>query len=367
MKLFKRNSILKVTLLALVAVMTLAACGTQSTAAPATLSAQEQAGNISPVSTRNLELGQALFIGKISQISADSVTVDQTVFRTDAQTVRSASLAVGNPVNVKALVLPDNTRYALEINPAVDDSSNSSSSSNLGEVEFKLYGIVETMGSSAWAISGNAISVDSSTSIEAGLAVGSIVEVEGRVVSGSLLATEIKNEDSLDDGMEDSTGTPEVESTSQPSGSEIEFTATLVSINGNTWLVGQRSVVVTASTEIKDNPQVGSLVKVHASLQSDGSYLAREIELGSAMDVSSTPDTMSTQTTQAAVGVEIEFFDTVASINGNTWMIGNRTVLVNSLTEIKDSVGVGSYVKVHATPQADGSYLAREIESGVDD
>jgi hypothetical protein len=364
MKTFKRNSILKVTLLALVAVMTLAACGTQSTAAPIALSAQEQAANIVPVSTRNLELGQALFTGKISLISADSVTVDKMVFRTDGQTLRSASLAVGNPVNVKALVLPDNTRYALEINPAVEDSGSSSSSSNLGEVEFKLYGIVETMGSSAWAISGNSISVDSSTSIEAGLAIGSIVEVEGRVVSGSLLASEIKSEDSLGSGTAVAS-TPEVSSTSQPSGSEVEFTASLVSINGSTWLVGERSVVVTASTEIKDNPQVGSLVKVHATLQADGNYLAREIEAGTIMDTSATPGAISTQTTQAAVGTEIEFFDTVASINGNTWMIGNRTVLVNSFTEIKDNVGVGSYVKVHASPQADGSFLAREIRSGT--
>ena len=244
-------------------------------------------------------------------------------------------------------------------------SGSSSSSSNLGEVEFKLYGIVETIGSSAWAISGNAISVDASTSIEAGLAVGSTVEVEGRVVSGSLLAREIKSEDSIVSGFELETGTPEALSTSQPSGSEVEFTATLVSISGNTWLVGERNVVVSASTEIKDNPQVGSLVKVHANLQADGSYLAREIELGSAMDLNLTPGVSSTQTTQAAVGTEIEFFDTVASISGNTWMIGTRTVLVNSFTEIKDNVGVGSYVKVHATPQADGSFLAREIKSGV--
>ena len=304
MKLFKRNSILKVTLLALVAVMTLAACGTQSTAAPATLSAQEQAANISPMSTRNLELGQALFIGKISQISADSVTVDKTVFRTDAQTRRSASLAVGNPVNVKALVLPDQTRYALEINPAVDDSSSSSSSSSnsssLGTVEFKLYGAVEQMGDAAWVITGNTIVVDSSTSIESGLAVGSIVEVEGHVVNGSLLASEIKSEDSIGSELENESETPEM--------------------------------------EISDTPE---------------------------FEISETPEAESSGT-PAAVGIEIEFFDTVASISGNTWMIGNHTVLVNSFTEIKDNVGVGSYVKVHATPQADGSFLAREIESGLD-
>ena len=299
MKPFTRKSLPTTLFLAIFAVLILAACSAQPDVT--SLSPQQQAANISPMSTRNLELGQALFTGKISQIAADSVTVDQVVFRTDAQTLRSASLAVGNPVNVKALVLPDNSRYALEINSVADDSSSSSSSSSLGTVEFKLYGIVETIGSSAWTISGNTISVDASTSIESGLAVGSIVEVEGRVVNGSLLAREIKSEDSLDDSSGFETGTPDM--------------------------------------EISETPE---------------------------FEISETPEAEMTLTSPAAVGTEIEFFDTVVSISGNTWTIGSRTVLVNSLTEIKDNVGVGSYVKVHATPQTDGTYLAREIESGLD-
>ncbi len=64
-------------------------------------------------------------------------------------------------------------------------------------------------------------------------------------------------------------------------------------------------------------------------------------------------------------GTEVEFYGTVESINGNTWMIGGRKVVTVATTEIKNNPQVGSYVKVHATPQADGSYLAREIE--IDD
>lgn len=298
MKTLPRTSLVKISLLALVALLILAACTTQPDVT--SLSPQQQAANFSPMSTRNLELGQALFTGKISKIASDSVTVDQVVFRTDAQTLRSASLVVGNSVNVKALVLPDQTRYALEINPVAEDSSSSSSLSSLGTVEFKLYGVVEAMADASWTISGNTIVVDASTPIESGLVVGSIVEVEGWVVNGSLVAREIKSEDSLDDGFE-LTETPEM--------------------------------------EISETPE---------------------------FEISETPEAEITLTSPAAVGTEIEFFETVASINGNTWLIGNRTVLVNSITEIKDNVGVGSYVKVHATPQTDGTYLAREIESGLD-
>jgi hypothetical protein len=77
------------------------------------------------------------------------------------------------------------------------------------------------------------------------------------------------------------TSTPEATlvSTITPTvGAEIEFTGPLTAINGNVWVVNGLNVVVTAQTEIKDNPQIGDTVKVHATLQADNSLVAREIE-----------------------------------------------------------------------------------------
>jgi hypothetical protein len=68
---------------------------------------------------------------------------------------------------------------------------------------------------------------------------------------------------------------------------------------------------------------------------------------------------------------EIEFTGVVESINGNTWTIAGRTVLVDIATELKDFISVGQTVKVHASMDAGGALAAREIElaetSGIED
>ena len=65
---------------------------------------------------------------------------------------------------------------------------------------------------------------------------------------------------------------------------------------------------------------------------------------------------------------EVEFTGIVESINGNTWTIGGRTVVVDSTTELTGFISVGQQVKVHASMGLDGSLAAREIElaGGVD-
>lgn len=74
-------------------------------------------------------------------------------------------------------------------------------------------------------------------------------------------------------------------------------------------------------------------------------------------------------TAQAKDGV-VEIHGPVKSLPaGNTligdWVIGTRTIKVNSSTVIKQETGpakVGSFVEAKATPQADGSLLATKIE-----
>jgi hypothetical protein len=59
---------------------------------------------------------------------------------------------------------------------------------------------------------------------------------------------------------------------------EIEFTGTVEVIASDMWVVGGRTVAVTAATEIKPGLAVGTLAKVHAMPQADGALWAREIE-----------------------------------------------------------------------------------------
>lgn len=59
---------------------------------------------------------------------------------------------------------------------------------------------------------------------------------------------------------------------------------------------------------------------------------------------------------------QLEFSGTLKAMNSESWMIGDRTVLVNPQTEIKGTFAIGDQVKVEAFVNTDGSLTAREIQ-----
>ncbi len=150
-------------------------------------------------------------------------------------------------------------------------------------------------------------------------------------------------------------------------GQNVEFIGTIESFDNGVLVVSGRSVIITAQTEIKFQPQKGLNVKVEGTLQDDGSVLAREIKSvpdGLAThkpDVTRTPrpeGTPEPRGTQQAN--EVEFRGTVSAINGNVYVVDGITVVVTG--EIKGTIAVGDTVKVHGVKQADGTVLAHEIE-----
>jgi hypothetical protein len=157
-------------------------------------------------------------------------------------------------------------------------------------------------------------------------------------------------------------------------GQEVEFIGTIESFNNGVLVVSGRTVIITAQTEVKLQPQKGLNVKVHGTLQADGSVLAREIESVPAGQATHKPDltlTPRAEGTRQPQGTrqagETEFTGTVSSINGNVFIVNGITVTVTG--EIKGTIAVGDTVKVHGVTQADGSVVAREIEraDGDDD
>jgi len=337
-------------LLSLFGLLLLTACtATPAFLQPDVASAQSTADNNGSPSL----LESVAFNGVVEAVAADSYTVDGLVVRVDDRSQVAANLNVGAAVQVSALLLPDRSRYALSIQPQAAGAVNTA--------EFKIYGLVQGIADSNWQVSGQTILVDASTQIEAGIALGDWVEVEGRLLNGALSAAKISREDrgaatpvpGQTPGVLP-TGYPAPVQT--PGGSEVEFYGVVASITGDTWMIAGQTVRTTAATEIKDGATVGDNVKVHATLQADGTYLAREIE--KSMGGGSPTETPG--------GSEVEFYGVVASITGDTWMIAGQTVRTTAATEIKDGATVGDNVKVHATLQADGTYPAREIEIDTD-
>jgi uncharacterized membrane protein YgcG len=69
-------------------------------------------------------------------------------------------------------------------------------------------------------------------------------------------------------------------------------------------------------------------------------------------------------------GAEVEFSGNILAVSGSTLTVetsfGTATVVIGPNTEVKGTLTAGVAVKVHANVQADGSYLAREIEAAGD-
>jgi hypothetical protein len=138
--------------------------------------------------------------------------------------------------------------------------------------------------------------------------------------------------------------------------SELEFTALVDAIGPEAWTIGGMPVGLSAFTEISGSPQVGDLVKVHASAVAEVGLIAREIERVARAAPAETPPA------SPASGEEIEFVGAVTSIGAARWTIGDRTIAISPQTEIKGVIAVGDLVKVHARVQSDLSLTAREIE-----
>src|SRR5690606_41500633 len=144
------------------------------------------------------------------------------------------------------------------------------------------------------------------TAIEGGSLVGSqaTAQADGPVVGPGLVREREEAEDD-DDGGRDPAG-------------EREFFGTVEAMNGSVWTVSGQQVTIGSGTEIKGNITNGSQGKVHATLQADGTLLAREIEL--ARDDDDDDD-------RNRAG-EQEFFGTVEAMNGNVWTGSGRQITI---------------------------------------
>jgi len=197
-------------------------------------------------------------------------------------------------------------------------------------------GAVEGIGDTQWTISRIVLSVDAFSKIDAGLALQDLAEVQAEFLpDGRLYAREIHGVSAASAPLE---------------GSEIEFVGLVESIGGTSWRVAGIEVTVTPETEIKGALAVGDLAKVHALAAQNGKLTAREIEPAE------------TELGDNEFVDEVEFTGIVDSIASDAWTISGRTVLISDRTEIKGTLTVGDYVKVHGQYNSGDKFVAREIE-----
>ncbi len=286
-------------------------------------------------SLEDIELGSLSFKGVVESIGAESYIVSGIEIRIDALTIISGEPVVGDTVKVKAFVLPDSTRYALKIEK-FDQTFDSAKFEFEGIVEtmdaalwtvsgqqvtvnsetmidpeiavgsfvaiegyvdagvliaeeiklqgdlseeegtkVEFYGVIESVAEGVYSINGLTVNTDSSTEVKGDLAVGDLVKVEGLLnADGTILAYEIKpafapngRPDEKDKGDDDHDE------------DEIKMIGNVESISDTLWIVAGTGFLIDDSTKIEGDPAIGDTVKVEAYIQTDGTYLAKEIDL----------------------------------------------------------------------------------------
>lgn len=188
----------------------------------------------------------------------------------------------------------------------------------------------------------------------ADLAVGEFLEVEGRrEADGSVTARKIKKEDRV--------------------GLGFEFRAPLTAIDGTALLLGPARVETTTGTIYLNNDNqpitfgdlaVGQLLEVEGNRLADGTLVASKVK--------------KEDFDGNGCAHLVEFSGPIASIDVATGVlsVGNRVVLVDATTELKDAAGntitldqfkAGDLVKVEGNFNAEGDVFACELKKRLHD
>ena len=189
--------------------------------------------------------------------------------------------------------------------------SSNSQSSQSGQVQEVVFtGTVDSMGGGEWTISGQAVSVDGTTAVDASIVVGSNVKVEARVdQAGKVAANRIElagaddtNANSNDANQNDSNANDNASNSNDnqadnsnsansnddnsngngndnsSTGSEQEVSGIVEAITTDSITINGVVYMLADFTEFKDLIAMGDQVKIHVIVNADGTFTIREIE-----------------------------------------------------------------------------------------
>jgi type VI secretion system secreted protein VgrG len=363
----------------------------------------------------------ALVIGTYGVVSASAPSLPGDALYGVKRTVEQVEMSLAPDPQTRAQL---EEQFAVR---RVDETRALTAQKREAQVEFR--GLVESITGEQWSVAGMTVIVANGTRVNGSPAPGVWVEVSGATqldgtvralavtvitggetptpteptASATVLPTATRTPAPTEpasptlsaDTTESATTTPATPASSttpEPTagvGVEFEFTGIVESIGVNVWRISAQTVTVTASTELRGNPQVGQTVEVKAIRDASGVLVARRIEVktsgtsgpsasntpsgggggGSGPSPSNTPEptrtpepTHTSEPTATQHAEEIDFEGTLQSISGNIWTVGGQAVTVTGSTEIKDNPQVGDTVRVRALQQPDGSLIAERIE-----
>jgi len=183
------------------------------------------------------------------------------------------------------------------------DSTNSQQSQDGQAHEVVFTGTVDAITPGQWTVSGQAITIDGTTSVDANIVVGDNVKVEAQVAQdGAVAAVRIEisgaedansnsssgnaNESNANDNASNSNDNQADNSNSvngngndnSSVGNEQEVTGVVEAITTDSITINGVTYAITNFTEFKDLIALGDQVKLHVTVNADGTFTIREIE-----------------------------------------------------------------------------------------
>jgi hypothetical protein len=233
----------------------------------------ELSGEGSSVSVDEIEV-----TGVVSMISDSSWAIAGQTFLLTSQTEIKGALQVGDMAKVHAYLGDGGEVFAREIEPAEEDDEaeledDDSFDDELTELEdngneIEFVGIVESMSTSTWVVSGRAIVLTAQTEVKGVITEGTLVKVHASSVEGQgLVAREVEPAEADDfdeDDMDDE--------------SDLEYEGFVESINEESVVIDGTTFYFADFTEFEDEINVGDYVEIYFFDQ-DGTLVVREIEL----------------------------------------------------------------------------------------
>jgi len=127
-------------------------------------------------------------------------------------------------------------------------------------------------------------------------------------------------------------------------GHTLEFRCLIQDIELRYWILCNRVVLITDSTLVQGQPEIGALAEVKAVRLTGGTVLARSIKVAAA-------DTFA----------EVEFEGPIESAADDVWIVNGITVAISPVTVVRGVPEPGLTTEVKGILQPDGSVLAQSI------
>jgi len=244
--------------------------------------------------------------GAVETMGATAWTVAGQAIVVNDTTLINDNIVIGDEVRVEGIIAPGGTLIAQQITLAQVPEG----------FPFNFAGVVQSVNTDTWVISGQTIHLDENSQIIGNPDVGDVVVVNGRIRDDNIwLAHTIRLLESQ--------------------APDFAFTGIVNSIDP--WIVASIGFSTEPWTVIEPNINVGDRVRVRGTILADGTWVATSIQL---------LDSPNSQI--------ISIVGTVASIN--PWVINGLPLIVDSGTVIIGNITVGILVQARIELLPNGTW-----------